>query len=388
MRSGWYIGRIFGIPLKIHPSWLIIFALVSFSLAVGFFPTQFPDLPAWSYWIKAIIAALMLFASILLHELGHSLLARRMGVEIADITLFVFGGVSHMRGEPKAAKAELLVALIGPAISLGLWLLFGALTYALAAVQGGVTPGVALLGYLSVINLLLAVFNMLPAFPLDGGRVLRAVLWMVRKDLPSATRTAISVGRVLSYLIIAGGFLQLLAGSFGGLWLILIGWLILQAGAAISAQVSLREALGPLRVGDVMVRDVVTVDADLTVEQLVRDYFTRHLYGGYPVRGGDRVLGLVTLRDLEKAPPEQRGQIRVADIIEPLRPDLIISPDVPVAEALDLMMQREASRLLVMDQDRLIGLITLNGILHLAQVRSSLGGKGAPLQPAHAPGPA
>jgi Zn-dependent protease/CBS domain-containing protein len=388
MRSGWYIGRIFGIPLKIHPSWLIIFALVSFSLAVGFFPTQFPDLPAWSYWVKAVIAALMLFASILLHELGHSLLARRMGVEIADITLFVFGGVSHMRGEPREAKAELLVALVGPAISLGLWLVFGVLAYALGAARGGVTPGVALLGYLSAINLLLAVFNMLPAFPLDGGRALRAVLWLVRKDLASATRTAVTVGKVISYLIIAGGFLQLLAGGFGGLWLILIGWLILQAGSATGAQVSLREALGSLRTGEVMVRDVVTVDADLTVEQLVRDYFTRHLYGGYPVRSGDRVLGLVTLRDLQKAPPELRDQVRVAAITDPLRPDLVISPDLPVSEALDLMMQREAGRLLVMDHDRLVGLITLNGILHLAQVRSSLGGKGAPLQPVHAPGPA
>jgi len=189
MHDAWQIGRLFGIPLRVHISWLIVFGLISWSLAAGYFPAQLPDLPVWSYWLKAIVAAGMFFVSIILHELGHSLVARHHGIRIASITLFVFGGVSQMKEEPREARQELQIAIVGPIISLVLAALFGVLSV-LAASAGPPTALQVILTYLAAVNLLVAVFNMVPAFPLDGGRVLRAILWSRSGDLMRATTRA------------------------------------------------------------------------------------------------------------------------------------------------------------------------------------------------------
>jgi Zn-dependent protease/predicted transcriptional regulator len=367
VQDAWVIGRLFGIPLRVHFSWLIVFGLVSWSLAVGYFPSMLPGLPAWSYWTQAIIAAVMLFVSVILHELGHSLVARRRGVKIAGITLFVFGGVSQMQEEPSDPGAEFQVAIVGPAISLALAGLFGLL--GLLAQQ---PPAVALLRYLAGINLALTFFNMLPAFPLDGGRVLRAILWRALKSLARATRTAVRVGRVVALAIIAFGVFQLLGGHPGGLWLMLIGWFIMQAGAAGGVQASLRHALGMLRVRDVMAREMKVVDADTSVADLIEHYFTRHTYGGYPVQRDGEAVGLVTLHDVQKAPAARRLTTPTREIMTPLSDALAVDPDTPVVDALNRMLSTQAARLLVLDRGRLVGLITVNGIVHLAQVKSAL----------------
>jgi Zn-dependent protease len=372
MHDAWQIGRLFGIPLRVHVSWLIVFGLISWSLAAGYFPAQLPDLPVWSYWLKAIIAAAMFFVSLILHELGHSLVARHHGIGIASITLFVFGGVSQMKEEPRDARQELQIAIVGPIISLGLAALFGALSV-LAASAGPPTALQAILTYLAVVNLLVAVFNMVPAFPLDGGRVLRAILWSRSGDLMRATTRAARIGRLLALALIAFGVIRLLGGDFFGLWLALIGWFIMQAGSTGLAQASLRQALGGLRVRDIMTTEVRTVPADATVHDLIEDYFIRYMYGGYPVVKDGRVVGLVTLQELRHTPAEGRATTRVERVMVPLEAGLVVDPGAPVIDALDRMTTGRARRLVVLERERLVGLITANGILHLTQVRSSLG---------------
>jgi len=373
MHDAWQIGRLFGIPLRVHISWLIVFGLISWSLAAGYFPAQLPDLPVWSYWVKAIIAATMFFVSIILHELGHSLVARHHGIGIASITLFVFGGVSQMKEEPREARQELQIAIVGPIISLVLAALFGALSL-LAAPAGTPTMLRAVVTYLAAVNFLVAVFNMVPAFPLDGGRVLRAIIWLRSGDLLRATSQAARIGRLLALALIALGVVRLLGGDFFGLWLALIGWFIMQAGSASLAQASLRQALGGLRVRDVMTTEVRTVPADATLHDLIEDYFIRYTYGGYPVVQDGRAVGLVTLRELRNTPVEGRATTRVARVMVPLEASLVVDPSTPVVDALDRMTTGRARRLVVLDRGRLVGLITANGILHLTQVRSSLGG--------------
>jgi Zn-dependent protease len=373
MQEAWQIGRLFGIPLRVHLSWLIVFGLISWSLAAGYFPAQLPDLPVWSYWVKAIVAAAMFFFSIILHELGHSLVARRHGIGIASITLFVFGGVSQMKEEPRQARQELQIAIVGPIISLALAGLFGVLA-ALATTQAQPTTLSAVLTYLAVVNLLVAVFNMLPAFPLDGGRVLRAILWARSGDLMRATSTAARVGRVLALGLIALGAIRLFGGNFLGVWLMLIGWFIMQAGSAGLAQASLRQALGGLRVGDAMTTEVKTVPADATLRDLIEEYFVRYTHGGYPVVRNGRVVGLVTLHELRNTPVEGRASRLVERVMVPLDSGLVVDPETPVVEALHRMVMSGAGRFVVLERDRLVGLITANGIMHLTQIRTALGG--------------
>jgi Zn-dependent protease/CBS domain-containing protein len=373
MHDAWQIGRLFGIPLRVHMSWLIVFGLISWSLAAGYFPAQLPDLPVWSYWLKAILAAAMFFASLVLHELGHSLVARHHGIGIASITLFVLGGVSQMKEEPRQARHELQIALVGPLVSLALAVVFGALSR-LAATGAEPSALGVVLTYLAGVNLLVAVFNMLPAFPLDGGRVLRAILWSRSGDLMRATHTAARVGRLLALGLIAFGVFLLFGGNFAGVWLMLIGWFILQAASASVAQASLRQALAGLRVRDVMATAVTTVPASATLQDLIEDYFVRHTYGGYPVVRDGRVVGLVTLHELRSVPPGERATTPVERVMIPLDARLVVEPGTPVIEALDRMVSTAAGRLVVLERDRLVGLITANGIMHLTQVRSALGG--------------
>jgi Zn-dependent protease len=372
MQDAWQIGRLLGIPLRIHLSWLIIFALLTWSLASGYFPAVLPDMPAWSYWAKAVVAAVLLFGSVILHELGHSLVARRHGVRIAGITLFVFGGVSEMKDEPRSPGQEFQIAIVGPLISVALAAVFAALARLLAA-GAPVTPSAAIIGYLAWVNLLLAIFNMLPAFPLDGGRVLRSILWRSMGDVARATRAAAATGRVLAFAMMAVGVMQVIGGHVGGLWLLLIGWFIMQAGSAGQLQATLREALRGLRVRDVMTTEVKAVEADTSVADLIEHFFTRHTYGGYPVLRRGQLVGLVTLHELREVPADRRREVPVQEIMLPLSADMVVAGETPVMEAFQRLASSRIGRLLVLEGTRLGGLITLRGIAQLAQVRSSLG---------------
>lgn len=373
MGGGIRLGRLLGIPIVIHSSWFIALWVLSWSLAVAYYPQEFPGLLSSTYWAMGIVSALLLFGSVLVHELGHALTARRHGVRTRNITLFMFGGVAQIAAEPPTAEAELAIAAAGPLTS---YLLAGLLW-----LGGRLTAGTALgamVGYLAFINLLLATFNLIPGFPLDGGRVLRAWLWRRSGDLERATRTAAQGGQVVAVLFIGLGLLQMFRGVFvGGLWLILIGWFLQSAAQAGYQQVLLRRALGGVRVGEIMTRDLHTIDPNLTVEEAIAEYFIPLKHGGFPVVYGDRLLGVVTLQDVRAVPREARGERRVRDIMTPSSGLKTVRPGTSAYQAFTCMGQEQIGRLLVTDEaGSLVGIVTRSDLLHVIRVYTEFGDLG------------
>lgn len=371
-RGSLVLGTIRGIPIRIHFTWLIIFGLLSWSLASGYFPQHYPDLPITAYWIKAIIAALFLFGSILVHELMHALMAQNLRVPIAGITLFALGGVSEMKQEPPSPSAEFMIAIVGPLASLVLagvfWLIWRALE------RPGPDPSFAAIAlYLVGLNTVVAVFNLLPAFPLDGGRVLRAIIWGITKNLRKATYLATRVGRVFAYILISLGAVSLFAGAgFQGIWMALIGFFLLQGAQASYTQVVLKEALAGIAVRDIMVKDVVSVPPGLSVRALIERYFLTHGYGGFPVVENGQVLGIVSLGDVKRVSPEEYERLTVREVMMPLTERLTIAPEEDVSVALQRMAEEELGRLIVMQRGRMFGLVTKTGLSRFLQMKLEL----------------
>jgi Zn-dependent protease len=364
------IARVMGIPIYLHFSWLIIFGLIVWTLSTGYFPTQHPDLPASSYWAKGLVASLLFFVSIVLHELGHAMIALRHGLRTRSITLFIFGGVAELEKDPKDGRAEVWMAAAGPLVSLTLAGLF----YACAALPF-VGPSVAAVAkYLALINLILAVFNLVPAFPMDGGRLLRGALWGPMGKA-RATRIASGAGTFFAFFLIFAGVFSLLRGdSLGGLWYILIGWFIKDASVASYQQVRLDEALRGVTVRDAMVEAVETLPSTGSVAEAAREQFMRTGYGGYPVTRGDAVVGLLCLKDVLRLSPEEREATSVQGAMRPLTAAIVTEPDAPLPVAIAKMAQAGTARLLVMHGERLVGLLTTNGVIRRLKVRAELAG--------------
>jgi Zn-dependent protease/CBS domain-containing protein len=364
------IARVLGIPIYLHFSWLIVFALIVWTLSTGYFPAQYPDLPASSYWAKGLVASVLFFVSILLHELGHAVVGRRHGVPTRSITLFIFGGVAQLEKDPKDGRAEFWMAAAGPGVSL---ILAGAF-YACSALPFLNAPTAAVAQYLAVINLMLAVFNLVPAFPMDGGRLLRGALWGTIGKA-RATRIASQAGSVFALFVILAGVFSLLAGkSLSGVWYILIGWFIKDASAASYQQVRLDEALRGLSVRDAMVDPVVTIPSSGSVAEAAREHFMRTGYGGYPVTRGDAAVGLLCLKDVLRLSQEERESTSVQGAMRPLTDAIVIDPDAPLAAAVASMAQAGTGRLVVMQSDRLVGLLTMHGVIRRLKVREELAG--------------
>jgi Zn-dependent protease/CBS domain-containing protein len=367
MTSTFRLGRVAGIEIGAHWSWLLVVALVVWSLADGVFPATNPGLADGTYLAMAAVAAVLFFASILLHELGHALQARRDGIAIGSINLWAFGGVAQLATQPPSAEAELRMALAGPAVSLvlGAVLLGAALALPLPAAVDGV------LFWTGQINLYLLVFNLLPALPLDGGRVLRALLWRRRRDLLSATRTAARLGRGFGQLLIAGGLaLAIVVGDFGGLWLAFMGWFVLAAAEAELQAVASRTALAGLTAARLMVRDPVTVDADATVESFMDGVFLPTRHAAYPVLDDGRVAGLVGFRDVLALPREAWPVTRVRDLATPAA-EACIDSDTPLQEAMARLAASDRHRLLVCRDGRLEGLLSLTDVARVVEARSA-----------------
>jgi Zn-dependent protease len=364
------IARVIGIPIYLHFSWLIIFGLIVWTLSTGYFPAQYPDLPASSYWAKGLVASLLFFVSILLHELGHAVVARRHGLSTRSITLFIFGGVAQLEKDPKNGRAEFWMAAAGPLVSLTLAGLF----YACAALPF-VGPSTAVVArYLALINLILAVFNLVPAFPMDGGRLLRGALWG-SLGKARATRIASGAGTFFAFFLIFAGVFSLIRGdSLGGVWYILIGWFIKDASVASYQQVRLDEALRGVTVRDAMVEDVVTVPSTGSVAEAAREHFMRTGYGGYPVTRGEAVVGLLCLKDVLRLSAEERESTSVQGAMRPLTDAIVTEPDAPLPAAIARMAQAGTGRLLVMHADRLVGLLTMHGVIRRLKVREGLAG--------------
>jgi Zn-dependent protease/CBS domain-containing protein len=360
------LGRIAGIRIGVHWSWLIVFALIVWSLASAVFPSQNPGFSDGEYVVMAVVAALAFFASLLLHELGHALQARRDGVEIDGINLWLFGGVAQFKGGFPSAGAEFRIAIAGPLVSLALGVLF-TLVAVFAGLPNAVDGVVAWLGY---INLILLVFNLLPALPLDGGRVLRSALWHFRGDLQWATWVAGGIGRGFGFLFIGLGIVMLIVeGAFSGAWLAFIGWFLLQAATAEARYVATRQALEGLRVRDLMVREPVTVDADLSLGQFMDDVAWSRRYTTYPVVENGRPAGLLAFRSVASVPRDEWNTHRVRDAMIPREEVPVLDEDEPAIDALAKLSSGGVNRGFVVDDGRLAGFLSITDLARALAVR-------------------
>lgn len=368
------IGRMFGIDIAIHLSWFVILGLFAFSLATGFFPAAYAWHPA-AYWIVALVATLLLFASVLAHELGHSLVALRQGIPVRSITLFILGGVASIEKDPATPGREAVLAGVGPLVSLAI----GAASFALAQVVPGPEYLVAVLFYLGVANISLALFNMLPGFPMDGGRVLRALLWWRSRDFLKATRRAASVSRIVGYGFIALGGYQLLAGSgFGGIWLAFIGWMLLQASRASLQQAQLEQELKGVTAKRLATAPTAWLPPFITLNA-ARGYFTDQPARCLPVepeREGEVYDGALCVNDLERTPRPEWDSARARDAMTRAGDIPAVTPDTPAIEAVKLMAEQGVSQVAVIDAGRLLGFLDREGTFRFLQRRRALGAPG------------
>jgi Zn-dependent protease/CBS domain-containing protein len=390
MKSSWRLFRIAGIDIGIHYTWLFIFILFSWLLAVGLFPQQHPGWGTATWWVMGVATALALFVSVLLHELAHSLVAQARGMKVSSITLFIFGGVSNLEEEPEKPRTEFAMAVVGPLTSLVLGLVLWGLAILLTG--NGVSfldlingtkldsPMASVIGYLGWINISLAVFNLLPGFPLDGGRVLRSILWGSTGSLTKATNVAATVGRLFGWAFIAAGVYMVLggvipilgSGLFGGLWIAFIGWFLMSAADASRKELTLREHLSGIKVKDVMNTQPGGIDPDTTVEQLVANIFQRLHGRAVPVCHDDKLLGIVTIDDVKKLRREQWAATPVEKIMtrEPL---YTVSPDDGLQTAFKMIAQHAINQVLVTRDGKCIGMLSRADIIAHLQLSQELG---------------
>jgi Zn-dependent protease len=364
--------KLFGFAVRLDASWLVIAALVSWTLAAGVFPGEYPGLSAGTYWWMGITGALLLFASIIVHELFHSLVARHYGLPMKGITLFIFGGVAEMGDEPPSPKAEFLMAIAGPMASILIGFLF---YWVYLAGKGTWAASVAgVIGYLYWINWLLAAFNLIPAFPLDGGRLLRSALWHWKGDLPRATRIASSVGSAFGVGLIVLAIFQLLRGNFiSAVWWFLIGMFLRGAARGSYRQVLVRDALAGEPVRRFMKRDPVTVPPTISIRELVDDYVYKYHYKMFPVVGDSQKLaGCVTTQQLKRIPDQEWNWRTVQDVLQPCSADTTVSPEADALDALVTMSRSGNSRLMVVENGRLVAVIALKDLLSFLSVKFDL----------------
>ncbi len=353
------LGRIAGIPVGLNWSVLVILWLITWSLAAHRFPQEFAGHSPSAYWTTALVTAVLFFASLLAHELGHALVARRKGVRVEGITLWLFGGVAKLSGEASTPGAELRIALVGPAVSIGAGMVFGLVAIALDT-AGAAELVVGAAAWLALINVVLAVFNLIPAAPLDGGRVLKAVLWHRHGDRLRATVTAARAGRGFGYALIALGVFEFAAGGgLGGIWFVFLGWFLLHAARAEELDSTMRGALDGVRVRDVMSPDPVSAPGWLTVQAFLDEYVLRHRWSAFPLEDRDgRLIGLVTMDRLKRVPPPQRAAVRVVDIACPIDQVPSALPDEPLLDLVQRMAGSTDRRALVFDAGQLVGIVT------------------------------
>ncbi len=359
MLRGWRIGSLAGIAIEINSSWLIIFGIFLASLGSGHFPQHFPQAPAWQHWAAALAATLLLFFSVLIHEISHSLVARTYGLGVSRITLFIFGGVAQSEGEPKTALSELWVAIIGPLTSVGVSGIsygLGWLTEQAAAAQ--ISAGV--FQFNGMLNLWLAGFNMVPAFPLDGGRVLRACIWYLTDDLLNSTRIATIFGKAFGYLLMGLGLFTLLfTHNIFGLYTLGLGWLLTVVATNAFQSVRLQVMLQGVTAGHLMRPARALVDPTWPVQYVVDNYFAPYRLTSLPVVHGRQVVGILHLDSVRSVDPGNWPHLPVHQIMEPLDPEAdLISADTDAVEALQLMMREQKDYLLVTDAEGLAGTLS------------------------------
>jgi len=374
MRSNIKLGRISGIEIGLHYSWFIIAALIAFSLGEHFRQVN-PNWGTAHIWIAALVTTVLFFLTLLLHELAHSLVAQARGLKVTSITLFALGGVSQIQDDATDAKTEFWVAIAGPIASL-------VIGFACLAIALGLgwhwsteprTAATGVLVWLGYINLALAVFNMIPGFPLDGGRVFRAIVWAITKNADQSTRIAARVGQVVAFLFILDGIVKFFSGDgFSGLWIAFIGWFLMDAAKTSYAQVGIKEAFRGMRVSQVMSHDCVTVNRAMSLQEFVNTYLLRTGERCFAVEDQGHFVGLITPRDVGKIPRDRWDKTTVRDAMCPLQKLYIVTPDTPVLDALKLVSDNDVNQLPVVANGTLQGVVSRSQLVQLLQVRSEL----------------
>lgn len=371
MPGSFRLGRIAGIDIYIHFSLLIILVFLTWSLATGWFAQLYPGWSTATYWVVSLIASVLLFVSVLLHELAHSVVARARGLPVKNITLFIFGGVSNLQQEPGSPGVEFQMAVVGPVVSL----LIGGLSLLLYVVLRGNSPQLAaILGYLGVTNILLGVFNLIPGFPLDGGRVFRSILWKITGNLGRATHIASVVGQFIAYLFILWGIWTFFAGNIlDGIWIGFIGWYLLTAAQSTNSHGMLESMFRGVTVGQVMNRTPTTVPANISLQRLVDEYLLPHGLRTAFVTQGEQLAGLITLGDVRHVPREEWGQTPVGFAMIPLERLHSVAPEQNLNDVLPLMANRDINQLPVIQDGKLVGVLTRDAIIRTVEIRRSLG---------------
>ncbi len=368
------IGRLFGVRIQVHFSWIFIFALIAWSLASSWLPGQYPGWSREQYWAVGITGSVMLFVCVLVHELSHSLEAIRRGLGVESITLFFLGGVSQIEGESRSASEEFWVSIVGPIASLTLACIFGLLYFGFRSSPGQIT---ALLQYLAIVNLMVGLFNLIPAFPLDGGRVLRSMIWRATGSQTRATRVSSLTGSVLGFLIIGIGIVSVFTNNFmTGIWLVFIGWFIQSAASSARQSASERAQVSGMSIGDAMDTEFLTAPPGISLQRLVDEYITTKLERAYPIMLGDTFLGLITVTDVLKVPAEERSERWVSEVMTKAEDVVTLPADAPLEEGMKILVERNIHQIVVMDDHSgsVIGLLTRAGVLRGMEVARLLGG--------------
>ncbi|MCX7911525.1 MAG: site-2 protease family protein [Dehalococcoidales bacterium] len=374
-RNGIYLGKAFGIPIRLHYSWFIIFILVSWALIGNYFPAVYPFWSLTSRIAAGIITSLLFFASVLVHELMHSIVSQRQGIPVHSITLFVFGGVSQITEEPSKPQDEFRMAVAGPLSSLVLsGILFG-IYYGFGNTANFAAQFVRAITYwLGYINLVLGIFNLVPGFPLDGGRVLRSIIWWQRRDLRSATKIASAIGRIIGFLFIFGGIWLAFSGQwFSGIWLALIGWFLESAAQGSYQQVILRGILKGHRASEVMSRDCVMIPPETTIDRLVYENILTSGRRCFPVIAGNKVIGLMTLSDVRAIPRDRWATATVREAMTPLERLKWVRPEEELSRAFQLMAENDINQIPVLEDSQIVGMITRENLLNFVNIRTGLG---------------
>jgi Zn-dependent protease len=382
MGNGIRVGRLAGIDVHLDWSLLIIFFLIAFSLGTALFPSWHPEWSAARSWATALAAALLFFVSVLLHELSHAVVGRRHGIGVNRITLFVFGGMAHMENEPRYWSGELWMAIVGPIASLVIGLSCTFLAFYMMGMENidpdnieqtlaSLGPVATLLLWLGQINILLALFNLVPGFPLDGGRILRAALWGITGNLQKATRWASGAGQAFAWVLIAAGVAMMLGyrvpvfgtGFVGGVWISLIGWFLNNAAIASYRQLLFTHSLEKVPVARLMQTRFSGTPSDLPVDRFVEEYFLHDDQRGFPVIDGERLVGMVCLEDIRKLERNAWPARRVRDIMTPAGALIQIGPQDDVSKALSLLGEGKVNQIPVVDKGKVLGLIRREDIL-------------------------
>lgn len=367
------IGRIFGIDIEVSYSWLIIFVLLTFSLATGVFPQALPHADSVLYWVLGAVASLLLFASVLVHELAHSVVARARGLPVKNITLFIFGGVSNIQEEPRTPGIEFQMAVVGPLTSI----VIGVISWVLGSLLVPASQGIAtVLLYVGVANVLLGIFNLIPGFPLDGGRVLRSILWKITGSLQRATRWATRVGEVVAFLFIIWGIFQVFTGNLiGGIWIGFIGWFLLNAAQQANTEVQMQALLRGVRVADLMNPYPSFIPPETSLDEAVNHYMLpRGLRAIVVTDQNGEPLGLLSATDIRDIPRDQWAGTPVTRVMVPRDRLYTVAPTQRISDVLSLMANHDVNQLPVLDNGRLVGMITRDAIVHYLEARRTFGG--------------